>query len=63
MKCIHDLAERETACADGACPLCLAKQFVAAEKLCELYFNIAAEVLGEDEVRRRRDSKLPPAAV
>ncbi len=23
MKCEHDLAERETACADGLCPLCL----------------------------------------
>lgn len=22
-KCEHDLAERETACADGLCPLCL----------------------------------------
>jgi hypothetical protein len=26
----------------------------AAEKLCEIYFNIAAEVIGEDEVRRKR---------
>ena len=24
MTCPHDLAERETACADGMCPLCLA---------------------------------------
>jgi len=24
--CTHDLAERETACADGMCPLCLARQ-------------------------------------
>lgn len=23
-KCTHDLAERETACADGMCPYCLA---------------------------------------
>jgi hypothetical protein len=23
--CTHDLAERETACADGMCPLCIAK--------------------------------------
>jgi hypothetical protein len=22
-KCRHDLAERETSCADGACPICL----------------------------------------
>jgi len=24
-KCTHDLAERETACADGMCPICLSK--------------------------------------
>ena len=24
-ECDHDLAERETACADGMCPQCLAK--------------------------------------
>lgn len=24
MTCTHDLAERETACADGMCPICLA---------------------------------------
>jgi hypothetical protein len=28
----------------------------AAMKVCELYFNIAAEAIGEDEVRRRRDA-------
>lgn len=27
-------------------------------KLCSLYFNIAAEVLGEEEVRRRRDALM-----
>lgn len=30
----------------------------AAQRLCELYFNIAAEAVGEDEVRRRRDAAL-----
>ena len=24
MSCTHELGERETACADGMCPLCLA---------------------------------------
>jgi hypothetical protein len=24
MRCSHDLAERETACADGMCPICAA---------------------------------------
>jgi len=27
----------------------------AAKRLCEIYFNIAVEVIGEDEVRLRRD--------
>ena len=26
IKCLHDLAEKETACADGCCPICLAKE-------------------------------------
>lgn len=26
MNCDHDLAERETACADGMCPLCLQQE-------------------------------------
>jgi len=30
----------------------------AAEKLCEIYFNIAAGVLGEDVVRKLRDKQL-----
>lgn len=25
MSCVHDLAEKETACADGYCPICLAE--------------------------------------
>ena len=29
--CTHDLAERETACADGMCPLCLAARLAEAE--------------------------------
>ena len=30
----------------------------AAQKVCEIYFNIASEAIGEDEVRRRRDAVL-----
>lgn len=33
-------------------------EFIAAQKVCELYFNIAAEAIGEDEVRRKRDAAL-----
>lgn len=35
---------------------CLRRQLAAAEKLCEIYFTIAAEALGQDEVRNRRDA-------
>ena len=30
----------------------------AAQKLCEIYFNIAAEAIGEDAVRAKRDAAL-----
>jgi hypothetical protein len=33
--CDHDLAEMEAACADGMCPLCLAKRVPLAELLAE----------------------------
>lgn len=33
-------------------------EFIAAQKVCELYFNIAVEAIGEDEVRRKRDAAL-----
>lgn len=31
------------------------KQKEAAKELCKIYFEIASEAIGEDEVRRRRD--------
>ena len=34
------------------------QQIDAAELVAGLYFDIAAEVLGEDEVRRRRDDRI-----
>lgn len=34
------------------------EEFNAAAKVAEIYFNIAAELIGEDEVRRRRDKIL-----
>lgn len=39
----------------------LAAERDAAKKLCELYFNIAAKAIGEDEVRRKRDTELAKA--
>ena len=33
MKCNHDLAERETECADGACPICLRARIAKLEKV------------------------------
>lgn len=34
MPCIHVLAEQETACADGMCPLCLVVRVKELEELC-----------------------------
>ena len=36
----------------------LQAQLTAAQKLCEIYFNIAAEAIGEDVVRAKRDAAL-----
>ncbi len=33
-RCQHDLAERETACADGMCPLCLAEKLAERDAEC-----------------------------
>jgi len=33
-KCTHNLAEQETACADGMCPLCLAKDLISGNDKC-----------------------------
>ena len=42
--CTHDLAEREAACADGMCPLCMVTKRVAlAELLAERKKRQAAE--------------------
>lgn len=31
IECVHSLSERETACADGMCPLCMADRIRALE--------------------------------
>lgn len=36
----------------------LARELVAAERLCEIYFTIATSQLSEEEVRNRRDSMI-----
>ena len=36
----------------------LAPTMAAAERLCRIYFEIAAAAIGEDEVRRQRDQRL-----
>ena len=40
-KCTHDLAEQETACADGMCPLCLAQELAAAKEQAEAIKKLA----------------------
>lgn len=37
MTCPHDASARETACADGMCPLCLALERNAAQARIELF--------------------------
>jgi len=42
----------------SGCPECVREMRNAlniAEKLCEIYFDIAAEVIGEEAVRTKRD--------
>ena len=34
------------------------RSFVAAKKVCEIYFTIAADAIGPDEVRKQRDLAL-----
>jgi hypothetical protein len=34
----------------------------ATRELCRIYFDIAAEAIGEDEVRRKRDEMIPAAS-
>lgn len=36
-------------------------QKAAYQALCKIYFDIAAEVVGEDEVRRRRNERFDAA--
>lgn len=38
------------------------KQLIAAQRLCKIYFALAAETIGEDEVRRKRDEALKKQA-
>lgn len=33
-------------------------EMVSCERLCEIYFNIASEAIGEENVRRERDKIL-----
>jgi hypothetical protein len=39
-------------------PASEAGEMAVAERLCKIYFEIAAECVGEDEVRRRRDERI-----
>jgi len=45
MPCPHDLAERETAVADGYCPICLAAQMDKLEKAREAFLNLIADAV------------------
>lgn len=46
MTCEHDLAEKETACADGMCPMCLATELAAKNERI-----LALEIAARDFLR------------
>ena len=43
MKCDHDLAERETACADGMCPECLHMELICTRGLALAMYRFVPE--------------------
>lgn len=47
MTCSHDLAKRETACADGMCPICLADQVEQLKSTVESWFTLASRTTEE----------------
>lgn len=64
-KCKHSLAEQETACADGMCPLCLAKDIIKFNDKCVEMRRRAKELLRDTKLlglvfETYRD-KTPPA--
>jgi hypothetical protein len=48
--CSHDLMEREVACADGYCPICLVARIAKLEQVVEAAKEILAN--GYDQGRR-----------
>jgi hypothetical protein len=42
--CTHDLAERETECADGGCPICLAKELTETKRLLHQSMQLREEL-------------------
>jgi hypothetical protein len=64
----HDLAEMETACADGLCPICLSAELAAKnEQIADL--QIAVTALQRENIKlmraqranpQKRDAKNPP---
>jgi len=46
MECKHDLAERETAVADGYCPICLRQQLADVQAENEALREVIVEVRG-----------------
>ena len=50
-KCQHDLADRETACADGMCPLCLSAQIAALkDQLIKVRLSLGLSRHSEDNL-------------
>jgi hypothetical protein len=53
--CDHSLGERETACADGMCPLCMAARLRELEgKLALLRSGLVAILRSDEELQKAR---------
>ena len=50
MACSHNLWERETACADGMCPICLAEAVAAERERCAAQAKRLLSGLGIDGI-------------
>jgi len=57
MQCNHDLAERETAVADGHCPLCLLARINELEAKLQRYEMVHKQYLKEIHERLEKEYK------
>jgi DNA repair exonuclease SbcCD ATPase subunit len=61
MTCQHDLAEMETACADGCCPLCMQKELEEAQRNHKQLINEFSDLASIIEERDQFKQELAEA--